>query len=115
MLTACGGGGGGGGGSSGAATVAPRYAFAVNVSDNSVATYAVDAASGRLKYIDKYFTENLPGANPFAVAVEPSGKYAYVANFGTNDVAAFGIHHLPVEIPHIRHTAALQGQEREQQ
>src|SRR5438445_422351 len=73
IVTACGGGGGGG---AAPATNIPRYAFVANNGDNSVSSYVVDAAAGRLKYIGKVAT----GANPNSVTVDPSGRYAYAAN-----------------------------------
>ena len=82
LLAACGGGGGGGdgGGGGGGATNIPRYAFVANINDNSVSSYVVDADSGRLKYIGKAAA----GSQPQSVTVDPSGKYAYVANDGGN-------------------------------
>ena len=58
----------------------PRYAYTANGGDNSVSTYVVDSASGRLKYIGKVAA----GTNPNSVTVDPSGRYAYVANYGGN-------------------------------
>lgn len=78
VLAACGGGGGGGDGGGVGATNIPRYAFVANFGDNSVSSYVVDADTGRLKYIGKAAA----GLNPISVTVDPSGKYAYVANFG---------------------------------
>ena len=31
------------------------------------------------------------GSGPFSVSVDPSGKFAYVANSGSNDVSAYTI------------------------
>lgn len=97
-LTACGGGGGGGSSSSdsgggggdgggGGATNIPRYAFAANYNDNSVSSYAVDAATGRLKYIGKVAA----GLYPYSVTVDPSGRYVYVANYYQYNVLQFTI------------------------
>ena len=69
----------------------PRYAFTANQTDNSVSTYAVDNASGRLKYIGKVAA----GVNPTSVTVDPSGRFAYVANgfngAGGNSVSQYTI------------------------
>jgi len=54
----------------------PRFAFVANGPDNSVSAYALDATSGRLKFIGKAAA----GINPTSVTVDPSGKYVYVAN-----------------------------------
>src|SRR5207245_7994638 len=85
IVTACGGGGGGGGAAP--ATNIPRYAFVANNSDNSVSSYVVDAAAGRLKYIGKVAA----GASPSSVTVDPSGRYAYVANGGSANVSQYTI------------------------
>ena len=86
IVTACGGGGGGGGGTAPASNI-PRYAFVANSNDNSVSSYVVDGAGGRLKYIGKVAA----GTNPESVAVDPSGKYAYVANNGNASVLQYTI------------------------
>jgi YVTN family beta-propeller protein len=65
----------------------PRYAYTANAYDNSVSTYAVDAANGRLKFIGKAAT----GGYPYSVTVDPSGKYAYVANWDGNSVSQYTI------------------------
>jgi 6-phosphogluconolactonase (cycloisomerase 2 family) len=53
----------------------------------SVSTYVVDAAAGRLKYIGKVAA----GTSPFSVAVDPSGRYAYVANLNSANVSQYTI------------------------
>ena len=83
LLTSCGGGGGGGG----AAAVYPRFAYVADESDNSVAFYAVNANTGRLRYQGKISA----GTNPRSITVDPSGKYAYVAKSGSNDVSQYSI------------------------
>ncbi len=64
----------------------PRYAFVADPVDNSVSSYAVDAAAGRLKYIGM-------AASPRAasVTVDPSGRYAYVPNNFNNTVSQYTI------------------------
>ena len=81
LLAGCGGGGGGGDGGGGGAANIPRYAFVANQADNSVSSYVVDADSGRLKYIGKVAAGVSP-LSPSSVSVDPSGKYAYVVDFG---------------------------------
>lgn len=29
------------------------------------------------------------GTNPYSVTVDPSGKFVYVANYGSNDISAY--------------------------
>ena len=57
-----------------------RYAHVANSSDNSVWIYVVDAATGRLKFIDKVAA----GLAPKSVTVDPSSRFAYVAGGGSS-------------------------------
>jgi DNA-binding beta-propeller fold protein YncE len=77
----------GGGGDGGAPANVPRFAFVASVGNNSVSSYVVDAATGRLKYIGKVAA----GWTPSSVSVDPSGNYAYVANNGSNNVSQYTI------------------------
>src|SRR5262249_27846099 len=84
-LYSCGGGGGGGGGS-GAGNV-PRFAYVANFADDTISIFTVNAATGQLRnngYI-------LAGLGPRSVAVDPSGKFAYVVNARSSDVSAYSI------------------------
>jgi 6-phosphogluconolactonase (cycloisomerase 2 family) len=57
-------------------------------SDNTVAVYGIDAATGKLTGpIATYAT----GVNPRQVAVNPLGTFAYVANGSDNNVSIYGI------------------------
>ena len=83
-----GGGGGGVGGVPGVIVLdLPRYAFVADRNDDSVSTYVVDAATGRLRFVGKVAA----GDDPFSVTVEPSGKFAYVANRLDNTVSQYTI------------------------
>lgn len=55
---------------------ARHYAYVANFGGKSVSAYLIDAATGHLKWIGKATT----GTVPSSIAVDPSGKYAYVAN-----------------------------------
>ncbi len=92
LLTGCP--SGGGSGSVGPAPVpnnVPRFAYVADWSKGSVSTYVVDASTGRIKYIGKI----IAGTNPVSVALDPSGKYAYVAHWevggGIGKVSQFTI------------------------
>ena len=90
LLSACGSGSGGGGSvaaTSVAPTIAPRFAYTANFNDGTVSMYTVNAATGQLRH-NGYA---LAGINPISVTVDPGGKFAYVANRGTNDVSAYTI------------------------
>lgn len=58
----------------------PRYAYVANSTDNTVSGYIVDDVTGQLRPNGYVFV----GANtsPRSVTVDPSGRFAYVANGG---------------------------------
>ena len=89
-VPACGGGGGGGSTTTTtttSTTAYPRFAYVANSGDGRVSTYVVDATTGRLRYIGKAAV----GSSLTSVTVDPSGKYAYVVNYGGNNVPQFTI------------------------
>jgi 6-phosphogluconolactonase (cycloisomerase 2 family) len=74
-----------------------RFAFVANKGGSDVSAYTINSSTGALLQINcgsgagcnvKNFTA---GTTPQSVTVDPSGKYAYAANSGSNDVSAFGI------------------------
>ena len=65
-----------------------RFVFSASI-DGTVSAFAIDPASGALAAVaGSPFTA---GTSPSAIAVAPSGRFAYVANFGSNDISAFKI------------------------
>ena len=69
-----------------AASIAPRFAFVTNGTGNTVSPYTIPA-SGVLAA----GTTVPAGAGPSSVSVYPGGRYAYVANQGSNDISAYAI------------------------
>ena len=72
-----------------------RYAYVANSASASISAYSI-AASGVLTQIDADSgtagVQNFPVGNaPKAVAIHPSGKFAYVANSSDKTVAAYSI------------------------
>ncbi len=77
-----------------------RFAFVANHASSDVSAYTINARSGALKPIDcggvpgcssyrpQFFAT---GSYPASVTVDPRGKFAYVANSGSNDVSAYAI------------------------
>ena len=69
-----------------------KFVYAANTSDTtgspgSVTAYAIDASTGALTSIG-----SLPaGTAPTSVAVDPTGKFVYVTNSGSNDVSIYDI------------------------
>jgi 6-phosphogluconolactonase (cycloisomerase 2 family) len=78
-----------------AVTVDPsaKFAYAVDGTNGSparndnVSTYSIDASRGALTFIGAIST----GSSPTAIAVHPSGNFAYVTNSGSNDVSMYSV------------------------
>lgn len=62
---------------------------------HDITTYKVATPPGPLTHIQSLDTGGTGGR---AVAIEPSGKFAYVADVGTHDVRAFSIHQTTGEL-----------------
>ncbi len=56
------------------------FAYVANAKANTISMYKVSGASGELIYTGFVST----GLKPFSVTVDPTGKFAYVANNGAN-------------------------------
>jgi 6-phosphogluconolactonase len=56
-------------------------------SAGSVSTYTINAATGALTSMGTIAA----GTDPVSVAVDPSGNFAYVPNFASNDVSMYTI------------------------
>jgi 6-phosphogluconolactonase (cycloisomerase 2 family) len=74
-------------GSGAAAPVYPRFAYVANSESDTVSAYAVEASTGRLKFIGKAPS----GDAPYAIAADPSGKYLYVTNYGGGTISQYSI------------------------
>ena len=63
----------------------PTFAYVANSDDNSVAGYTIDADTGVLTHVSgSPFKTGAPSGSdpsPVSVAVDPSGKFAYAADF----------------------------------
>jgi 6-phosphogluconolactonase (cycloisomerase 2 family) len=85
------------GGSPVSVTVDPtgNFVYVANEDDATVSTFTIDttsdATSGSLSGGATVSTGTAGTANPHSVAVDPVGRFLYVANDGTNDVWTFAI------------------------
>jgi 6-phosphogluconolactonase (cycloisomerase 2 family) len=61
----------------------PEFVYVANSNSNNVSGYRIDAATGALTPISG--SPFAAGLTPFSVAVDPTGKFAYVANEGDNE------------------------------
>ncbi len=84
-----------GGGGAVASSVPPpvqHYAYVANTVDNALSIYKVSAGTGKLEQLTTSGTMSvLPSISPTLVAVDPSNRFAYVANSGSHDVSAYSI------------------------
>jgi 6-phosphogluconolactonase (cycloisomerase 2 family) len=95
-LAACGGGGDTGGETTAAAPPPDNvagFAYVVNNGSDNVSAYAIDTATGALTEVAG--SPFAAGVGPTAIAVDPSGRFAYVTNGGsfdfTDTISAFTI------------------------
>ena len=69
-----------------------KFVYVANLNDTpgaagNVATYTINATTGALTSTGTIAA----GTQPFSVAVDPAGKFAYAANAGSNDVSMYTI------------------------
>ncbi len=73
---------------------AARYAYVVNTGDDTVSVYRYRSNTTPLVFETiSYGSPFATGKAPEAIEIDPTGRYAYVANAGSNDVSAYRIHH----------------------
>jgi len=73
---------------------AARYAYVVNTGDNTVSVYRYRSNVTPVMYETiNYGSPFATGKAPVAIEIDPTGRYAYVANAGSNDVSAYRVHH----------------------
>ncbi len=73
---------------------ASRYAFVVNQGSNNISVYRYRNNVTPLYFESvRYGSPFAAGEAPADLAVDPSGRYAYVANSGSDDISAYRIHH----------------------
>jgi 6-phosphogluconolactonase len=69
---------------------AGRYVYTSNRGHDSIAVFAVDGNTAKLKLIQN---ESSGGAQPRAFALDPSGNFLIAGNQKTNNIAVFKIDH----------------------
>lgn len=80
-----------------------RFAYVANAISGSVAVYAIDPLTGALAPVSCGAQSSscdasghfLAGTTPTSIVVDPTGKYVYVANKGSNNISAFSIDNAP--------------------
>ncbi len=70
-----------------AVKAAPKFAYVANENTNNVSAYGIDATTGALSPVAG--SPFSAGDGPHSVAVDPTGMYAYVANF--NSIGPVGV------------------------
>jgi YVTN family beta-propeller protein len=65
-----------------------RFLYAANGgTDNSVSSYSIDNSTGAPTLVGT----TAAGTQPYGIAVDPAGRFAYVANNGANSVSSYTI------------------------
>ncbi|MCF6362544.1 MAG: beta-propeller fold lactonase family protein [Gammaproteobacteria bacterium] len=73
---------------------ASRYAYVVNNGSDNISVYRYRNNVTPLIFESvRHGSPYAAGKAPVALAVDPTGRYAYVANAGSNDISAYRIHH----------------------
>jgi hypothetical protein len=65
----------------------PPFAFVANMADSTLSAFTVNPASGQLRHSGY----QLVGSLPASVAVDPRGKFVYVADSNDSSISAFVI------------------------
>ena len=82
---------------------AARYAFVVNAGSDNVSVYRYFSNVTPLIFEGrKYGSPFATGKEPMALAMEPTGHHAYVANAGSSTISVYHVHHktgVMAEIP----------------
>src|SRR5262249_34504560 len=73
-----------------------KFLYVTNNGSGNVSAYTIDATTGALTAIDAnpgtVAIDNFPaGTGPQSVTIDPSGKFAYVANNASNNISAYTI------------------------
>ncbi len=70
---------------------AGKFAYVVLNNANKVASYSVDATTGALTFIESQFTGTVSaaGGQPMWLALHPSGKFLYTANYANGNITTF--------------------------
>jgi len=63
-----------------------KFVYAANADSDNVSMYSIDASTGRLDLVGEIESETYPAS----VAVHPSGKFVYVANYGDHLAGILG-------------------------
>ncbi|OZI62266.1 lactonase family protein [Bordetella genomosp. 11] len=65
-----------------------RFVYASNRGDDSIALFAVDGASGRLRFVRAYASG---GRTPRFFTLDPTGRFLYAANEDSDTIVAFHV------------------------
>ena len=72
-----------------------KFVYVANANSQDVSAYTLNATTGALTEIDQDSSgagTTVPtGVGPMSVSVDPSGKFAFVTNFVSNDVSTYSI------------------------
>jgi 6-phosphogluconolactonase (cycloisomerase 2 family) len=88
-LASCGGGGGGGGGG-GVPAQRSNLAYVLHPTDSTIAIYNEDSSTGAMSHLG-VMPVPFGQSGPERMLVHPNGKFVYVPNLGTSNLAVFTV------------------------
>jgi DNA-binding beta-propeller fold protein YncE len=73
-----------------------KFAYVANESSNSLSVYSINTTTGALSAIDADGATGTQasiatGTRPYAVTIDPTGYFAYVANYDSGNISAYSI------------------------
>ena len=63
-----------------------KYLYSANEGNSTISSYAIDQATGKLTAIND---KPAQGRGPCHVSVDPKGRFIYVSNYGSGDLAVY--------------------------
>ncbi len=63
-----------------------KYVYSANEGNNTISAYQIDSATGKLSELN---SQPAQGSGPCHVSVDPKGRFIYVSNYGSGELAVY--------------------------
>lgn len=63
-----------------------KYMYAANEGNNTISSYKIDPSNGKLSELN---AKSSQGNGPCHVSIDPKGRFIYVSNYGSGDLAVY--------------------------
>jgi len=67
-----------------------KYIYTTNAGDNTISEFVLDQESGSIRQLTGSPIQS-GGRNPSGIAIDSHGRFAYVANFNSNEIIGYSI------------------------